>query len=101
MVKCCKQEEVAKLVTEMEQNDIIETSTSLWTSPIVLVRKKDGSTRFCVDYRQLNDITKKDSHSLLRIDDTLETLSGHQWILNKIFDKKKVCIYHRTRTMAI
>ena len=74
-----KQEEVSKLLTEMEQNDIIEPSTSPWASPIVLVRKKDGSTRFCVDYRRLNDITKKDSYPLPRIDDTLDTLPRPQW----------------------
>ena len=63
----------------MEQSDIIEPSTSSWASPIVLVWKKDGFTRFCVDYRRLNGITKKDSYPLPRIDDTLDTLSGHQW----------------------
>ncbi|GFX29994.1 retrovirus-related Pol polyprotein from transposon 412 [Trichonephila clavipes] len=45
-----KQEEVGTLLREMQENDIIEPSTSPWASPIVLVRKKDGSTRFCVDY---------------------------------------------------
>ncbi|GFW55479.1 retrovirus-related Pol polyprotein from transposon 412 [Trichonephila clavipes] len=56
-----KQEEVGTLLREMQENDIIEPSSSPWASPIVLVRKKDGSTRFCVDYRKLNDVTKKDS----------------------------------------
>ncbi|GFT63634.1 retrovirus-related Pol polyprotein from transposon 412 [Trichonephila clavipes] len=73
-----KQEEVGTLLREMQENDIIEPSSSPWASPIVLVRKKDGSTRFCVDYRKLNDVTKKDSYPLPRIDDTLETISGHK-----------------------
>ncbi|GFX85048.1 hypothetical protein TNCV_4998771 [Trichonephila clavipes] len=72
-------EEVGTLLREMQENDIIEPSSSPWASPIVLVRKKDGSTRFCVDYRKLNDVTKKDSYPLPRIDDTLDTLSGHKW----------------------
>jgi len=43
------------------------------------VRKKDGSARFCVDYRKLNNITQKDAFPLPRIDETLDTLSGAQW----------------------
>ncbi|GFX61689.1 retrovirus-related Pol polyprotein from transposon 17.6 [Trichonephila clavipes] len=74
-----KQEEVGTLLREMQENDIIEPSSSPWASPIVLVRKKDGSTRFCVDYRKLKNVTKKDSYPLPRIDDTLDTLSGHKW----------------------
>ena len=71
-----KREEAEKAVQEMREQDVIEPSASPWSSPIVLVNKKDGSTRFCVDYRKLNNITHKDSYPLPRIDDTIEALSG-------------------------
>ncbi|CAF4847914.1 unnamed protein product [Pieris macdunnoughi] len=44
----------------MSNHNVIEASSSPWCSPVVLVKKKDNSLRFCVDYRRLNDITKKD-----------------------------------------
>ncbi|GBM84010.1 hypothetical protein AVEN_110140-1 [Araneus ventricosus] len=56
-----REEEADHLVKEMVNNGVIEESSDPWAPPIVLVRKKDGSTRFCVDYRKLNEITKKDS----------------------------------------
>ncbi|GBN62197.1 Retrovirus-related Pol polyprotein from transposon 297, partial [Araneus ventricosus] len=74
-----RKEEADHLVKEMVDNGIIEESSGPWASPIVLVKKKDGSTRFCVDYRKLNEITKKDSYPLPRIDDTLDALNGSQW----------------------
>lgn len=78
-VPLAKRKEVKELVSEMERSGIIEPSSSPWSSPVVLVKKKDGSTRFCVDYRKLNDVTKKDSYPLPRIDDTLDTLAGTKW----------------------
>ncbi|GBL81222.1 Transposon Ty3-I Gag-Pol polyprotein [Araneus ventricosus] len=60
-------------------NGIIEESSGPSASPIVLVKKKDGSTRFCVDYRKLNEIMIKDNYPLPRIDDTLDALNGSQW----------------------
>ncbi|MBJ5464092.1 RNA-directed DNA polymerase [Salmonella enterica subsp. enterica serovar Derby] len=63
----------------MKTQDAVEPSSNPWASPVALVGKKDGSTRFCVDYRRLNDITKKDSYPLPRIDDTLARLSGAEW----------------------
>ncbi|UYV84144.1 K02A2.6-like, partial [Cordylochernes scorpioides] len=74
-----RRDEVAKLIEEMAEQDVIEPSSSPWVSPVVLVKKKDGSTRFCVDYRRLNDLTKKDFYPLPRIDATLDTLSRSQW----------------------
>ncbi|GBO32566.1 Retrovirus-related Pol polyprotein from transposon 297 [Araneus ventricosus] len=74
-----KKEEAERLVKEMVDNKIIEESSGPWASPILLVKKKYGSTRFCVDYRKLNDITIKNSYHLPRIDDTMDTLNGSQW----------------------
>ncbi|GBN40028.1 Retrovirus-related Pol polyprotein from transposon 297 [Araneus ventricosus] len=76
-----KKEEAERLVKEMVDNGIIEESSGPWASPIVLVKKKDGSTRFCVDYRKSNEITIKDSYPLPRIDDTMDALDGSQWFL--------------------
>ena len=61
-------------VQKMLKDDVIEPSSSPWASPVVLVRKKDGSLRYCIDYRKLNAITIKDSYPLPRIDDSLDTL---------------------------
>ena len=63
----------------MLQRDVIQPSSSAWASGIVIVSKKDGTKRFCVDYRKLNDVTVKDSYPIPRIDDSLEQLSGVQW----------------------
>ena len=54
-------------------------SASPWCSPVVLVRKKDGGMRFCVDYRKLNRVMKLDEFLLPRIDDTLDMLSGARY----------------------
>ena len=54
-------------------------SNSPYASPVVLVRKKDGSLRLCIDYRQLNKLTVKDAFPLPRIDDSLDSLGGAKW----------------------
>ena len=58
------------------EKDVIQPSVSPWASSIVLVQKKGGSTRFCVDYRKVNAVTRKDAYPLPRIDDALDTLAG-------------------------
>ena len=55
---------------------VIRPSNSPWCNAVVLVRKKDGSLRFCIDFRKLNSLTVKDSHPLPRICETLESLAG-------------------------
>ncbi|GBO03604.1 Retrovirus-related Pol polyprotein from transposon 297 [Araneus ventricosus] len=71
--------EADHLVKEMVDNGIIQESSGPWASPIALVKKKDGSARFCVDYKKLNEITKKNSYPLPRIDDTPDALNRSQW----------------------
>ena len=69
---------IQKHVEDMEKDKVIEPSTSPWASPVVLADKKDGGIRFCVDYRKLNAVTKKDVYPLPRIDDLLGALEGAQ-----------------------
>ena len=63
-------------IDDMLKRDVIEPSSSPWASSIVLAKKKDGTTRFCIDYRKLNDATVKDAYPLPRIDETLDHLAG-------------------------
>src|SRR5436190_1700847 len=66
-------------IEEMLQQDLIQQSTSLWSFPVVIVKKKNGKLRFCVNYKPLNDVTKKDNYPLPRIDEILDSLNGAQW----------------------
>lgn len=69
-----KRDAIRYQLKQMLDDDVIQSSTSLWASPVVLVKKKDGSLRFCVDYHKLNSITKKDVYPLPCIDDSLDHL---------------------------
>lgn len=81
-----KEAEVDRQVQDLRRRQLIEPTTGPWGSPVVLVRKKDGKWRFCVDYRQLNAATETDAHPLPRIDESLEALNG-----NKIFSTLDLC----------
>ena len=72
-------DEVDKHIDDMLERGVIEPSSSPWSAGVVLAKKKDGSTRFCVDYCKLNEATIKDSYPLPRIDESLDLLSGAQW----------------------
>ena len=67
-------EELIKLINKK----LIEPSCSEWSSPIVLVPKKNGKWRLCIDYRKVNDLTVKDSYSLPYIDEIFDSLDGAQ-----------------------
>ena len=69
-------EELKRQVGELAEKNIIRPSTSSWASNALLVRKKDGTYRMCIDYRELNAKTKNlDEYMLPRIDDTIDALS--------------------------
>ena len=71
--------EVKEHLQEMLSIGAIRPSTSPWSSNVVIVRKKDGTIRFCIDFRKLNAKTKKDAYGIPKIDDTLHLLSGAKY----------------------
>ena len=74
-----RREIIDENLDKMLEHDVIEPSSSPWSSPVVLVKKKDGTTRFCVDLRRLNEVTRKDAYPLPNINDCLGSLSGAEW----------------------
>ena len=73
------QEEVSLQIDEMLRKDIIRISCSSWLSPPVMVKKKDGSLRFCIDYRDLNKVTQKDTYPLPLPDQAQNKLHGMKY----------------------
>ncbi|UYV77425.1 K02A2.6-like [Cordylochernes scorpioides] len=70
---------ISDQINSMLKNGIISHSSSPWASPIILVKKKNGEFRFCVDYRNLNSVTVKDQYPLPRIDDCFDSLHGARY----------------------
>jgi len=68
-------------IDKMIKQDIISPSDSPWSAPVIVVKKKGGKLRFCVDYRQLNKVTIEDQFPLPRIDDLLDTIGKAKYFL--------------------
>ena len=68
--------EEEEYLQKLLESGVIRPSTSEWAAPIVLVRKKDGGVRWCIDYRRLNTVTRGDSYPLPKIEECLDTISG-------------------------
>ena len=68
--------ELKKQLEDLLDKKFIRPSVSPWGAPILLVKKKDGSMRLCIDYRQLNKVTIKKRYPLPRIDDLMDQLVG-------------------------
>ena len=71
--------ELKKQIKELLDKGLIRPSASPWGAPVLLVKKKDGSQRLCIDYWELNHITVKNKHLLLQIDDLFDQLGEPQY----------------------
>ena len=107
-------DEIEKLVQGMLEEGIIQPSKSLFSSPIIFLKKRDGSWRVCTDYRALNAITIKDTFPIPIVDELSDELfgaeffskldlwSGYHQILLKTEDKYKIAFrtHHRLWNVA-
>ncbi|GJT18871.1 putative reverse transcriptase domain-containing protein [Tanacetum coccineum] len=80
---------------ELSDKGFIRPSSSPWGAPVLFVKKKDGSFRMCIDYRELNKLTVKNRYPLLRIDDLFDQLQGSR-VYSKI-DLRSGCHQLRVR----
>jgi hypothetical protein len=74
-----QQEFIKNEIGEMLKKGIISPTSSPWASPVVVVPKKNGKKRFCIDFRKLNEVTEKDVYPLPVIDDLLDSFQGSKW----------------------
>jgi hypothetical protein len=64
------------MIRDMESQGLDELSIFSWSAPVVLAKKKDGSPRFCIDYRRLNDITKSDAYLMPDLNKLIRQMKG-------------------------
>ena len=107
-----RRDEVKRLIQEMLDQGAIQHSDSPWSSPVVLA-KKDGSIRFCIDYRKVNEVTRKGAYPLPRVDDTLDTFVGSKYFSTLDLasgywqvevaenDQPKTAVHHTGRVIPI
>lgn len=86
------QKEVTDHTKEMQKRGNIQPSVSPWAEPVVPVRKKDGGLRFCIDYRKLNDVTRKDAYPFPCIDDALDSLTHLDLIYLAVIGKLRLTL---------
>ena len=79
-LSCEMREELLNEVDSMLQMGVVRPSTSPYASPIVMVKKKDGSNRVCVDFRKLNKITEEDPEPMTTAEDLFRRLSGVKYL---------------------
>jgi len=95
-------DELRQHIQQLKDMGVIEESVSPWSSPIVLVRKKSGELRMCVDYRKLNSKTIKDSYRIPTIEELIDTLGGASWFatldLSSGYHQVEIEESHRERT---
>lgn len=76
MMSASKLSELKKPVEDLLEKNFVRTSFSPWGASVLLVKKKDGNMRLCVDYQQLNKVIIKNKYPLMRIDDLMDQLVG-------------------------
>ena len=81
-----KRDKIDRQVEELLQLGLVRPSSSEWTSPVVLVKKADGSWRMCCDYRKLNAVTKPQSYPLPRLEDVWDAIGEHDTHILSVID---------------